>query len=333
MNFAIPRRVFLLSALSAATLRSVGVQAQPKQNYPSKPVKMVVAFAAGGPIDLATRIVADWLSKKLGQPFVVENRTGANGAIAADFVKASEADGYTMLVSNASMITITPTLKKDLSYDVKRDFAPVSRIASSSMILVVNPEDAATKDIHSVKDLVAATKAAPDKYSYGSAGINGNVQQVAFELFASEAGISLLPVPYKGSSEVQAALLSKTITLAFDTLTAVPYIKSGKMRPLAVSSRERVAQLPDVPTMQELGYQDFDIGFWSGVFMPKKTPQSIVEKISQGIVEACQDPAVRARLEPLGAVVPSSPSAFQSHIEKETAMVAEVLRRANIKAE
>jgi len=314
-------------------MMSTGVRANSASGYPARPVKMVVAFAPGGPIDLAARVVAERLTEKMGQPFVVENRTGANGAIAADLVRASEADGYTMLISNASMITITPTLKKDLKYDVKRDFAPVSRIASSALILVVNPEDPATRDIHNVDDLVAATKRAPGKFSYGSAGANGNVQQLAFELFASEAGVSLLSVPYKGSSEVQAALLSKTISLAFDTLTAIPYIKSGKFRALAVSSRERMSQLPDVPTMTELGFKDFDIGFWSGVFMPKATPKAIVDKVSQAIVEACKDPAVRARLDPFGAVVASSPAEFQSHIQKETALVADVIRRANIKSE
>lgn len=333
MNSRIPRRTFLLASMAAALAASAGARAQPKAAYPVKPVKLVVAFAPGGPIDLAARIVADWLSRKFGQPFVVENRAGANGAIAADLVRAAAPDGYTMLVSNASMITITPTLKKDLSYDVKRDFEPVSRIASSALILVVNPEDPATRDIHSVKDLVAAAKRTPGKLSYGSAGINGNVQQVAFELFASEAGVSLLSVPYKGSSEVQTALLSRTIALAFDTLTAIPYIKNGKLRALAVSSHERLAQLPDLPTMQELGYRDFDIGFWSGVFMPKRTPGAVVEMISQGIVQACQDPDVRARLEPLGSVVASTPAQFERHIQRETSMVADVLRRANIKSE
>lgn len=327
------RRAWVLGAFVAAAVAASGALAQSSQAYPSRPVKLVVAFAAGGPIDLAARVVAEQLTEKLGQPFVVENRTGANGAIAADVLKASPPDGHTMLISNASMITITPTLKKDLKYNVDRDFAPVTRIAASPLILVVNPEDPVTRDIRSVADLVAAAKRAPGAISYGSAGLNGNVQQLAFELFAGEAGISLLSVPYKGSAEAQTALLSKTVALSFDTLTAIPFVKNGKFRALAVSSRERLRELPDVPTMEELGYRGFDIGFWSGVFMPKGTPEAVVNKVSQTIVQVSQDPAVRARLEPFGAVVTSTPAQFHAHIQKETALLADVIRRANIKAE
>lgn len=327
------RSACVAGALATVAVSSVSVFAQTAPAYPARPVKLVVAFSAGGPIDLAARVIADQLTEKLGQPFVVENRTGANGSIAADVLKASAPDGHTMLISNASMITITPTLKRDLKYNVERDFAPVTRIAASPLILVVNAEDPATRDVRSVADLVTAAKRSPGALTYGSAGLNGNVQQLAFELFAGEAGISLLGVPFKGSSDVQTAVLSKTVALSFDTLTAIPFIKNGKFRALAVSSRERLRDLPDVPTMDELGYRGFDIGFWSGVFMPKGTPESIVNKVSQTIVQASQDPAVRARLEPFGAVVTSTPTEFHAHIQKETALLADVIRRANIKSE
>lgn len=328
--FKFSRRSALVSLLVAAVASGASAQTGA---FPNKPVKMVVAFAAGGPIDLAARIVAEQLSAKLGQPFIVENKTGANGAIAADLVKASPADGHTLLISNASMITITPTLKKDLKYNVERDFAPVTRIAASPLVLVINPEDPASQGIRSVADLVAAAKKAPGQISYGSAGLNGNVQQLAFELFAGEAGVTLLPIPYKGSSEAQAALLSRTVSLGFDTLTAIQHIKAGKMRALAVSSKERLRELPDVPTMQELGYKGFDIGFWSGVFAPKGTPPAVVARLSQTIQQISQDPAVRARLEPLGTIVTSTPEQFEAHIKQETALLADVIRRANIKAE
>lgn len=323
------RRSLLLSMLASVAL----VAAAQPQAYPSKPVKMIVAFAAGGPIDLAARVVAERLSEKLGQPFVVENKTGANGAIAADLVQNAPADGYTMLITNASMITITPTLKKDLKYNVERDFVPITRIAASPLILVVNPENPQTQKVRSVADLVAAAKSAPGQLSYGSAGLNGNVQQLAFELFAGQAGVSLLSIPYKGSSEAQAALLSKTVTMGFDTLTAIQHIKAGKLVPLAVSSRERLRELPDVPTMQELGYPNFDITFWSGVFVPKSTPPEVVAKLSQAFIEVGKDPAVVKRLDPLGTVVISTPEQFQKHIKDETTVLADVIRRANIKAE
>lgn len=308
-------------ALPAATLA---------QTYPTRPVKLVVAFAAGGPIDIAARTIAESLTQRLGQPFVVENRTGANGAIAAEAVKSSPADGYTVLISNASMITITPTLVKDLRYDVARDFAPVTRIVASPLVLVVNPENPVTANVRSVDDLVAAAKRAPGQITYGSAGLNGNVQQLAFELMAGQRDISLLGVPFKGSSEVQVAVLSQTVALSFDTLTAVPHIRSGKLRPLAVSTRAPVPELPGVPTMESLGFKNFDIGFWSGVFVPRGTPEAVVQRLNRAIQDAVQDPAVRTRLEALGTLVTSTPEAFRQHIETETATFTDVIRRARI---
>lgn len=324
-----PSRRTLLATLMLGA--AFGATADP--SYPSKPVKMVVAFAAGGPIDLAARVMAEQLSTRLGQTFVVENRTGANGAIAAEFVKASPADGYTLLITNASMVTITPTLKKDLKYNMERDFSAVSRIVASPLVLVVNPENPATRNVKSVPELITIAKRAPQSLSYGSAGLNGNVQQLAFELMAGHAGVSLLGAPYKGSSEAQAALLSQTVSMGFDTLTAIPLVKANKLTALAVSSKERLRDLPDVPTMQELGYPGFDISFWSGVFAPKATSADIVRKLNDAMLEASKDPAVRARLEPLGTVVTSKPEAFQAHIRAETTMLADVIRQANIKAE
>lgn len=300
------------------------------QAWPAKPVKMVVAFAAGGPVDLGARIVAEALTRKLGQSFVVENRTGANGAIAAEAVKNSPADGYTILISNASMITITPTLVKSLRYNPDADFTAVTRIVQSPLILVVNPENAQTAEIRDVAAMVAAARRLPGQLAYGSAGLNGNVQQLAFELLADKAGIKFLGVPYKGSSEAQVALLGQQVALLFDTPTAIPYIRQGKMRALATATRERLAALPDVPTMQEAGYKDFEIGFWSGVFLPKGTPQPIVDQLAAAIHEVGQDPAIRAKLEPLGNIVTSTPQQFREHIRNETATFAEVIRRAQI---
>lgn len=300
------------------------------QTYPSKPVRLIVAFAAGGPIDLAARIVAEQLTEKLGQPFIVENKTGANGAIAAEHVMSSPPDGHTVLISNASMITITPTLNKTLKYNVERDFTPITRIVTSPLILVVNPENPQTKGITTVPELLAAAKKAPGQLSYGSAGLNGNVQQLAFELLATEAGVKWLPVPYKGAAEAQAAVLSQTVALSFDTPTAVQHIKVGKLRPLAVTTPVRLKELPDTPTMIELGYKQFEIGFWSGVFVSKATPAPVVAKLSEAIQQVARDPKVLAKLEPLGVPTVSTPEAFQAHIRNETALLADVIRRANI---
>lgn len=317
--------------LAACVLGLAGAaSAQSAAAWPTKPIRLIVAFAAGGPIDLSARIVAEGLSQRLGQPVVVENRPGANGAIAAEAVKSSAPDGHTALISNASMITITPTLVKDLKYEPLRDFEPVTRITQSSLVLVVNPEHPEMRDVKSVVDLVAVAKRKPGEVSYGSAGLNGNVQQLAFELWADLAGIKLLAVPYKGSSEAQAAVLGQQVMLSFDTMTALPHIKAGKMRPLAVSSRERLPELPEVPTMQELGYRNFEVGFWSGVFVPKGTPPGTVQALSKAIGEVAADPAARAKLDLLGRVVTSSPDDFRRHIQAETATLAEVIKRAGL---
>lgn len=323
---AVFRPLLVLCALACAAAHAQAPA------WPAKPVRLLVAFAAGGPIDLAARIVADGMTQKLGQPVVVENRTGANGAIAAEAVKTSAPDGHTVLVSNASMITITPTLVKDLKYEPLRDFEPVTRIVQSYLVMVVNPEAPDMRDVRTVADLIAVAKRKPGELSYGSAGLNGNVQQLAFELFADQAGIKLLPVPYKGASEAQLAVLGQQVTLSFDTMTAVPHIKSGKLRPLAVSSRERLPELPDVPTMQELGYRNFEIGFWSGVFVPKGTPAPVVQALSKAIGDAANDPAARPRLDVLGRVVTSSPDDFRRHILSETQTLADVIKRANLAA-
>ena len=326
---SVTRAVFVALGLATA-LHAGSVCAQAAPAWPTKPVRFMVAFAAGGPIDLATRIVAEGLTPKLGQPMVVENRVGANGAIAADALKASAPDGHTVLVSNASMITITPTLVKNLKYDPLRDFEPVTRIAQSYLVLVVNPEHPETRNVRTVADLVALAKRKPGEVSYGSAGLNGNVQQLAAEAWGDQAGAKFLSIPYKGSSEAQMAVLGQSVMFVFDTMTAIPHIKNGKLRPLAVTSRQRLAELPDVPTMLELGHRDFEIGFWSGVFVPKGTPPAVVDRLSRAIGEVAADPAVRPKLELLGTVVTSTPAEFRRHIETETATLAEVIRRANL---
>lgn len=322
-------KTWLLRAIACLTVTALPAIAL-AQAWPAKPVKLIVAFAAGGPVDLSARIVAEALTRKLGQTFVVENKTGANGAIAAEAVKGSPADGYTVLISNASMITITPTLVKNLRYKPDTDFAAVTRIIQSPLIMVVSTENPKTAALRDVAAVVAAARQAPGQISYGSAGLNGNVQQLAFELMADQAGIQFLPVSYKGSSEAQLALLSQQVEVLFDTPTAIPLIRQGKLRALAAATRERLPALPDVPTMQEAGFKNFEIGFWSGVFLPKATPQAIVDQLAAAIQEACQDPAIRARLEPLGAIVPSTPEKFREHIQQETATFAEVIRRARI---
>ena len=302
------------------------------QKYPSRPVKVMVGFSAGGPVDVVARIIGDRLSNKLGQPFVVENRAGANGMIAAEGVARADADGYTMLACNSSTITLNKTLFKDIRYDPEKDFAPLTTVVSAPLVLVVNPENPKTANIKTVADLVAAAKAAPGALAYGSGG-NGNLAHLAMELLSQKAGIKMIHVPYRGGSAAEVGILAQEVLAVFDPLSAVPLVKAGKLRALAVSSAERLPALPDVPTVAEAGYPGFDISFWVGFFMPKATPAPILETLHREIVAAAKDRAAEEKLGSQGVVSVLSPADYAAKIAKETKELAEVVAAANIKAE
>jgi len=302
------------------------------QDYPNKPVKLIVGFAAGGTIDVVARIIGESLSSKLGKPFIVENRTGANGMIAATAVAQSDPDGYTIFVSNSSTITLNPTLFKDIKYNPARDFAPVTTAVSVPLILAVDAGNPKTAGIKNLSDFIALAKQKPENVIYGSAG-NGNITHLAFELLSQKAGVKMLHVPYRGAAAAQTGLLGNEVMAVFDTMAAVQQVQAGKFRALGVSSTERLPALPDVPTVAEQGYPGFDITFWVGFFVPKATPAAIVDLLNKEIVNAAKDPAVRARLEPQGTVLTMSRAEFSAKIERETKELAEVVAKSNITAE
>ncbi|MBC9878671.1 tripartite tricarboxylate transporter substrate binding protein [Bradyrhizobium sp. INPA01-394B] len=322
------RLLALIAALCTCAV-STGALAQ---KFPVRPVKIMVGFSAGGPVDVVARIVGDRLGAKLGQPFVVENRAGANGMIAAEGVAHAEADGYTMLACNSSTITLNKTLFKEIRYDPVSDFAPLTTVVSAPLVLVVNPENPGTADIKTLADLVAAAKAAPGALAYGSGG-NGNLAHLAMELLSQRAGIKMIHVPYRGGAASEVGILAQEVLAVFDPLSAVPLVKAGKLRALAVSSAERLPSLPDVPTVAEAGYPGFDLSFWVGFFMPKAVPAPILETLHREIVAAANDPAVAERLGSQGVVSVLSPADYAAKIAKETRELAEVVAAANIKAE
>lgn len=324
--------IWKLMKLTLGASVLLGVANADAQNYPTRPVKLVVGFAPGGTIDVVARVIGDRLSSKLGKPFVIENKTGANGMLAATSVAQSEPDGYTIFVSNSSSITLNPTLFKDIKYLPERDFAPITTVVSGPLILAVEPNNPKTANIKSVADLIALAKTKPEAVVYGSAG-NGNITHLAFELLSQKAGVKMLHVPYRGAAAAQVAAMTNEVMVIFDTISSVEMVKSGKLRALAVSSRERSPALPDVPTVAELGYPGYEVTFWTGFFVPKATPAPIVELLHKEIVSAANDSEVRKRLETQGSILTMSPEAFTEKIKKETAELADVVAKANIKAE
>ncbi|MFA4912542.1 MAG: tripartite tricarboxylate transporter substrate binding protein [Burkholderiaceae bacterium] len=328
------RRQWLVAAslaLAGAGLPGLSSSA-PADNYPQAPIKFVVGFSAGSTIDLVARMVGDALSTSLKQPVVVENRTGANGMLAARMVAQAAPDGYTILISNSSSITVNPLLYKDLQYDPLKDFAPVTTVVSVPFVLTVNPENTRIKGVEDVKSLIDLARKQPGSLSYGSAG-NGNLMHLAGAQLATMADVRMLHVPYRGAAPMEAGLLAREVDFGFDTLSGVPLIKAGKLRALAVSTAKRWHDLPDVPALAELGYPDFDISFWVGVFAPAGTPEPIVQRLNTAIAAATKDPKVRERLMQQGAPMTQTPAAFRQKIEEELAQNARLIQRADIRVE
>jgi tripartite-type tricarboxylate transporter receptor subunit TctC len=303
------------------------------QEYPSKPVRLIVGFNPGGPVDMTARTVAAHLQTALGQPFVVENKAGANAMIAAEHVKRAPADGYTVFVSSSSAITLNPTLqKKTVRYNPETDFEPVANVVAMPLILMVNTTDPEMKSVQSVSDIVAKAKTTPGVVTFGSAG-NGNLTHLAFELFQLRAGIQLNHIPYAGTAPAQTALIGKQVAMVFDAMNGIPHVKAGTFKALAISANKRVDAIPDVPTMQEIGFKDFDMKSWVGLFVPKGTPAPVVERLSRAVGAAVNDPAVKERLAVQGPLMYLPAAEFAAMVKRETAQLADIVEQAKIKVE
>ncbi len=286
----------------------------PAADYPAAPIRMVVGFPPGGGTDGAARIVSERLSEELGQPVVVENRAGAAGAIAAQAVARSPANGYTLFFGTGAELVINPVTRKVATYDVVKDFAAITEIGSVKFVMVVP----ASSSIDSVAALVAMATAKPGKLNFSSFGV-GSTNHMLGELFLSNTGIKATHVPYQGSSQAMTALLAGEVDFAFETAAVVlPQIKAGKLKAIATPSRQRLKEWPNLPTLQEAGFKDLVAEGWMGVFAPAGTPAPVIDRLNQAIVKVVRKPDIENKLTERGVgVVLSSPDDFRRKLVAE----------------
>ena len=319
-----------LTGLAAACLACLPVvaAAAPEDTYPDKAVRIVVPFAAGGSTDVVARILAEKLQEKFKQPFVVDNRAGASGNIGAELVAKSPADGYTLLMGATGVLSINDHLYAKLNYNAARDFVPVSYTTENANILVVAPSLPATD----VPALIQMAKTKPGALSFASSG-PGSSTHLSGELFSSLTGVKLMHVPYKGSSAALTDLLGGNVTMLFDNApSSIGFVQQGKLRALAVTSRQRLPGLPNVPTLDEAGVKGYESLSWSGVVAPAATPKGIVLKLNRAIDQILKSEDVKARLVQLGVEpVGGTPEDFARQIKTEHDKWGKVIQTAGIK--
>jgi tripartite-type tricarboxylate transporter receptor subunit TctC len=299
------------------------------EDYPAKPITLVNPYAAGGPADLLARTVAGSMSELLGQPIVILNKPGGATAIGAAYVASSAPDGYTLLIAGASSHIVTPALSK-LTYDGIKDFAPVAMVANVPNVLVVR----ASLPVKSVAELVELAKSKPGALNYGSVG-NGSQPHLAAEMFKQMAGVDFTHLPYKGAAPAITDLLGEQIDLAFlNAPPLLPHIESGKLRALAVTTMKRAQQLPDVPTLDELGLTGFDVSTWYGITAPAATPQPVLERLTAVASKVLTSPDVRSKLTSQGVEIFLLPGQeFSHYLQEDAARLTKLIKSANIKGD
>lgn len=326
-------QVLVATALFAMSL--VAMPAGAQTTWPTKPVKIVVPFAPGGTTDLLARAMATELSKAFPQPFVVENRGGAGGNLGADIVAKSAPDGYTILMGTVGTHGINQSLYSKMPFNPQKDFAPITLVAGVPNVMIMNAETAKSLNINTVMDFIAYGKSHPGKFNMASSG-NGTSIHLAGELFKSRTGIFMTHIPYTGSGPALMGLLSGTVDVMFDNLpSALPQIKSGKLKGFAVTSAQRSAAIPELPTIEEAGQlKGFDASSWFGLLAPAGTPADIVNRIQQEVAKALASPAVKEKLLAQGAI-PSgnTPAEFAKFIDDETKKWAPVVKASGAKVD
>jgi tripartite-type tricarboxylate transporter receptor subunit TctC len=319
-----------LALIRIAALAALGAAPALAQNYPAKPIRILIAQAPGSATDVVSRVVGNRLSESLGQPIVIEARPGAGGVVGTEAAARSAPDGYTLFMGNNSTHGSNPAVYPKLPYDAVKDFAPIAFVASVPYVLVVNP----SLPVKTLQELVAFAKSKPGQLNYASAG-NGSTHHFCGELLKSMAGIDMIHVPYKGSGPGITALLGGEVSLMFANVADIgSQIKGGKVKPLAVTVAKRASTLPDVPTMPEAGLPDFEITSWFGLLAPAGTPAPIISRLNAEAAKVLGRDDVKATLAAQGLeVAPGSPEQFAAHIKREIARFTKIGKAAAIKAE
>ncbi|TPG21319.1 tripartite tricarboxylate transporter substrate binding protein [Variovorax guangxiensis] len=323
---ALNRRTFALATVAAAGALSLApLAAHAQAAYPSKPITIIVPFSAGGTTDILARVVGLYMGTDLGQPVVVDNRAGAGGNIGGQAAARATADGYTLFMGTVGTHAINQSLYKKMPFDPIKDFAPLSRVAMVPNLLVANP----SQPYKNVKEMIAYAKAHPNKINFGSSG-NGSSIHLSGELFKQMAGVDMQHVPYRGSAPAVSDLLGGQISVMFDNMpSAIPHVKGGKLRALAVTTAKRSPALPDVPTIAEAGVPGYEATSWFGLLAPAGTPAPIVAKLNASILKALADPEVKKKLAEQGAEpFGEKPEQFAAFIQAETAKWGKVVKES-----
>jgi len=330
MSLPIPRTVRLLAALLTAAAAALGPAPAAAQAWPAKPVRYIVPFAPGGTTDIIGRIVAEKLGPALGQQIIVENKAGQGGSVGSAELARSAPDGYTIGGGTISSHGINATLYDKLSYDPVTSFAPIILYATQPNVLLLHPSVPAG----SVKEFIELLKANPDKYSFGSAG-SGTSQHISGEMFKTMAGVKMQHIPYRGSGQMLPELLGGTLPVAFDNIaSAIPHIKAGKLRALAVTTATRSAVAPDVPTLAESGLAGYELSSWQAAFAPAGTPKAVVDRLHAEIAKILQTPEIQKRFAELGLDISGmAPTELAALVKSEVPRLGRIVKESGAKAE
>jgi len=314
-----------LKMLAAAATLAVAGGAAAQGAFPSKPINIIVPFSAGGTTDILARIVGQYLGEELGQPVIIDNRPGAGGNIGGMAASRSPADGYTLFMGTVGTHAINQSLYSKMPFDPIKDFAPLSRVATVPNLLVANP----AQPFKNVKELIAYAKANPGKVNFGSSG-SGSSVHLSGELFKSMTKVDMVHVPYKGSAPAMTDLLGNQISVMFDNMpSAIQHVRSGKLRPIAVTTAKRSRELPDVPTIAEAGVPGYEATSWFGLWAPVKTPSDVQQKLHAALVKVLKNPAVIKKIEDQGGdVVIDTQAQFDAYIKSEAAKWGKVVKES-----